>query len=63
MKITITAGELGDKGLWKDFADRYGYCGWALNEGRIKADDELQITNEDAREWGLLPDSDGGEPS
>lgn len=45
MKITIemTASEILDAGLWKDYCEATGTSEWALNEGQIDGDDVLML--------------------
>jgi len=54
MKITITARELLDKHLWVEACQLTGTNEWAVNEGRMSADDTIELTEEQARKLGLL---------
>lgn len=58
MKITITAGELIDKGVWDEFCNLFGISVWAVNEGRMSSDEEFTLTLEQARKIGLRVKSD-----
>ena len=55
MKITIecTAKEIIDSGHWDDYCEKYGTNVWAVNEGLMDSDEKLEITREEAEEWGF----------
>lgn len=54
MKITITFGEILDRGRWDEFCDLRGLNPWFLNEGRGSRDEETTLTHEEAEKLGLL---------
>lgn len=56
MTISITVRELFDKGLWLDYCKTTGTNEWAVNEGLLGDDDEVELTSEQAKEMGLLED-------
>ena len=55
MKVTMTAGELIDKGLWDKACEMLGLNVWAVNEGLMTSDTGIDFTEEQARGIGLLP--------
>ncbi|RDJ35155.1 MAG: hypothetical protein DWQ19_09995 [Crenarchaeota archaeon] len=54
MKITITARELFDRGLWMDYCNLTGTNDWAIAEGLMSDDEELSLTHKQAKKLGLL---------
>jgi len=58
MKIIITAGEISNKGLWEEACELLDINVWALNEGTIDSDEELVLSEDQARQLGLLPKED-----
>ena len=58
MRITITLGELMDKYDWENVCDVLGLKVWCINEGLAAGDDEITISEEDAKKIGIL--SGGG---
>lgn len=54
MKITITFGEILDRGRWDEFCELRGLNPWCLNEGRATRDEEATLTYEEAEKLGLL---------
>jgi len=53
MRFFVTIEEILDSGYWIDFCNKYGYSEYAVNEG-INENEEIEITEYEAREWGLL---------
>jgi len=43
MRIKMTARELMDTGLWQDFCEETGMNEWAMAEGLLDSDDEVEI--------------------
>jgi len=58
MKIVVTAQELLDKGLWGDACELLGLNEWAVNEGLMDSDEELTLTEEQAKTLGLIKGDD-----
>jgi len=54
MKITVTLGELMDRGAWLEACELLGLNGWALKEGLASDNDEVTLTTDQARQLGLL---------
>lgn len=54
VKITITARELLDRGLWDQACELIGLNVWAINEGLMDSSDEVTLTQEQAQKLGLL---------
>lgn len=52
--VTVTAQELLDKGRWSDYCDKYGINPYCINEGRMDSTDEVEISYEDAMNWGFI---------
>lgn len=47
MKIIITAREALEEGLWEDICDLKGWNVWAMNEGMMKPNKEITLTEKD----------------
>ena len=48
MKISLTAREINDKGLWDKFCEYTGISVWAMNEGLLGSDESFEF---DESEW------------
>lgn len=55
MKIIVTLGEILDKGYWDDYCEETGLSEWCMNEGQADSDDEVTLTEAQAKKWGFLP--------
>ena len=55
MKLIITAREALDKGVWDKLCDIKGWDVWAINEGLMDSDEEITLTDDEARELRFLP--------
>jgi len=55
MKIVVTARDLLDRGVWDQACDLLGLNVWAVAEGLMDSDDEVTLSEEQARKLGLLP--------
>lgn len=55
MKIKITLGEMNDRLIWEEYCAEAGLNPWCLNEGLADADEEVELTEDQARRFGLLP--------
>lgn len=58
MKIKISVKELVHRGCFVDAFHMLGINEWALNEGQISHDEELELTLEQATELGLLKNNE-----
>ena len=54
MKITIKASELIELGLWERYCDLWGINVWAVNEGQMASDEEIAMSEDEAKELGLI---------
>lgn len=54
MKITITARELMDRGVWMEFCRLTGTNEWCVNEGQADGDTEFSLTDNQAIKLGLI---------
>ena len=54
MKVKVTARELIDKGYWDDVCRMTGLSIWCVNEGLIDSSEEIELTEAQARQIGLL---------
>ena len=54
MKVRITVREVMDKYLWDEVCEMKGLNEWCVNEGLMGSDEELEFTEEEAKELGLL---------
>lgn len=60
MKVILTASEVMQRGNWEKFCELFGLDLWCLNEGKCYSDQEFTLTEQQAREFGILPDEDDG---
>jgi len=54
IKVTITAKEAIDKGIWDSICAMKGYSVWCVNEGQMDSDHEISLTEAEAKSFGLL---------
>jgi hypothetical protein len=54
MKITITAHGALQRGIWDDLCDMKGWNVYAINEGLMDSDDEIELSAEEATKLGLI---------
>lgn len=54
MRIVITAREALDKGVWLEICNLKGFSEWAINEGQMEPEEEIELSEEEARKLGLL---------
>lgn len=54
MKVSLTAQEIWDRGIWAEFCDLSGINPWARNEGLIADDAVFTLTEEQAMDLGLI---------
>ena len=54
VKVAITARELMDRYLWDRACDLLGISPWAVSEGQMDSSDTVELTQEQARELGIL---------
>jgi hypothetical protein len=52
MNISISLGELLDKGLWDKFCKLKGWNDWCINEGLASSDDVVTLTIEEYKQIG-----------
>ena len=55
MKLIITPEEARAKGVWDKLCDIKGMNVWAIIEGLIDSNAEIVLTEDEARNLGLLP--------
>lgn len=55
MEIKITLGEISDKGNWEKFCESKWYGYYCMQEFWC-SDDEVTLTFEEAKEFGLIKD-------
>lgn len=60
INVLITADELIDRGLWLAVCDMQGLNEWCVNEGLMDSDHQIKLTEDQARDLGLLPKKDEG---
>jgi hypothetical protein len=51
--VTVTAGEILDKGDWDVFCDLKGLNPWCINEGLMESSEKFTLTLEEARQVRL----------
>lgn len=52
--IRKTAEELIDMELWEDVCEMFGFNVWAVNEGLMDSDYEIEFSKEQAKELGII---------
>lgn len=55
MKITLTIGELFDRGLWTKYCEISGTNDWAMAEGLANKSDKITLSEFEAMSLGLTP--------
>jgi hypothetical protein len=45
-----------DRGAWDDACDLVGLSIWAVNEGQMDSEEEIRLTDEQAKKLGLIPE-------
>lgn len=58
MKVIVTASELIDRGVWDDYCEKHGINVWAVNEGLMDSDHEIELSQKEARQYGFLKGED-----
>src|ERR1041385_1092991 len=53
-KIKVTAGFLLDSGKWDDWCEMSGTSEWAVKEGLMDRNEEIELTLEQAQELNLV---------
>ncbi len=43
-----------DSGYWEDYCEETGTNEWCVNEGLMVGDEQLSLTNEQAKKWGFI---------
>ena len=56
MKIKITFGELLDRYVWDEYCIMTGLNEWCINEGMVTRDEYAELTIEQAKQLGLVPE-------
>ena len=59
VKIVVTYREIIDKGCWDEFCEEHGLNPWFINEGLGSSDEEVSLTPEEAKKYGLLTEHRG----
>ena len=54
MKVTLTADEIMNKGLWDEFCEMKGINEWAMNEGLMDGNEEFTFTRREAIKLRLI---------
>ena len=54
IKIRVAAGTLLNKGLWTEACQEVGLNEWIINEGQMDRDEEVTLTQRQAKKIGLL---------
>lgn len=54
MRITVTARELLDKGIWDEVCELKGLNIWAINEGLMDSSEEISFNEVEAKKLGLV---------
>lgn len=62
MKITIhiTLRELNDNYDWNEICRILGFNPWCMSEGLATGEEEYELSEDQAREIGIIPSSVGG---
>jgi len=54
MKVKVTVRELMDKGVWDEVCELLGLNPWCVNEGLMDSSEEIELTETQAKQMGLL---------
>ena len=58
MKISITAGEILDRGDWGKFCEDKGINPYAMNEGLVGSDEKFELSIKEAVKYNLIDDAE-----
>jgi hypothetical protein len=59
IKVKVKLGDVLEAprvGAWGKMCEKYGINEWCLNEGIADSDDTIEVSLEDAENWGLVQD-------
>ncbi|MEK5358065.1 hypothetical protein [Paenibacillus sp. FSL L8-0709] len=54
MRVLLTASEAIEKSIWHDLCEYKGINKRALNEGLMKGTEEIELSEDEARKFGLV---------
>ncbi len=54
MKVSVTAEELIDRGVWDEVCELKGLNPWCVNEGLMDSDEYITLSLEEAQKLGIL---------
>ncbi len=54
MKVSVTAEELIDRGVWDEVCELTGLNPWCVNEGLMDSDEYITLSLEEAQKLGIL---------
>ncbi len=54
MKVSVTADELINRGVWDKVCELKGLNPWCVNEGQMDSDEYITLTIEQAHKLGIL---------
>ncbi len=58
MKILVTVEEIMDKGHWDDYCEEHSINVWAVNEGLMSSNEEVYLSEKEAKQYGFIPKKD-----
>ncbi len=54
MKVSVTAEEIIDRGVWDKVCELKGLNPWCVNEGLMDSDEYITLSLEEAQKIGIL---------
>lgn len=54
MHIVISADEAIERGVWEEVCKMKGWNPWIVNEGLMPPDEQITMTEQEARDVGLI---------
>ena len=58
MKVRLTVREVMDNYLWDKVCEMKGYSEWCVNEGLMSSDEEIEFSEKEAKELGLIKEKE-----
>lgn len=52
--VNFTAGQINERGAFREFCEWSGINEWAMNEGQMNRNERFEIPYSLAKQWGLI---------
>lgn len=58
MNILVTVEEMVEKGNWDRYCEDNGINPWAISEGLMSSQDNIELSEQEACKYGILKEED-----